>query len=185
VTPSLSPATAPSQEVFNKRLSAFYKSTSPLLTYFQSYHSDEYHEIAGTTSDEVRFARSFRYDAPDGDSNVVGSRLSSSSSTPRTPSVSIRRDDDDHDPDTMDSMDSTDSTSTTLPSTSSGNVEKIWPHLEALVDKYQEDLRRNDDVDDDDGPGGKRGAERAAEVEEVRREADDLRDPDEPVKRVS
>jgi len=67
-------------------------------------------------------------------------------------------------------------TTTTLPSTSSGNVEKIWPHLEALVDKYQEDLRRNDD-------GGAK-AERDAEVEEVRREADDLRDPDEPVKRV-
>jgi len=157
------------QEVFNKRLSAFYKSTSPLLTYFQSYHSDEYHEIAGTTSDEVRFARSFRYDAPDGNSNVVGSRLSSSSasSTRRTPRM----------PDTPTP------TTTTLPSTSSGNVEKIWPHLEALVDKYQEDLRRNDDVDGSGGQGG--SAERAAEVDEVRREADDLRDPDEPVKRVT
>jgi hypothetical protein len=55
---------------------------------------------------------------------------------------------------------------------SSTNVEKIWPHLEALVDEYQRSLRRDE---------GGRKASSPEEVDEVRREADDLRDPDEPV----
>jgi hypothetical protein len=43
------------------------------------------------------------------------------------------------------------------------------------VDEYQRSLRRDE---------GGRKASSPEEVDEVRREADDLRDPDEPVKRV-
>lgn len=172
------------QEVFNKRLSAFYKSTSPLLTYFQDYHGPEYHEIAGSTSDEVRFARSFNYNAPDGDSDD----RAASSSSHATDRPSQRHDNDNLDNNNNESssrprssdapVDSAD-TCPVVPETSanasSTNVEKIWPHLEALVDEYQRSLRR--------GEGGRK-ASSAEEVDEVRREADDLRDPDEPVKRV-
>lgn len=168
------------QEVFNKRLSAFYKSTSPLLTYFQDYHGPEYHEIAGSTSDEVRFARSFNYNAPDGDSDD----RAASSSSHATDRPSQRHDNDNLDNNnesssspsrphlTDDSADACPVVPETSANASSTNVEKIWPHLEALVDEYQRSLRRDE---------GGRKASSPEEVDEVRREADDLRDPDEPV----
>jgi hypothetical protein len=168
------------QEVFNKRLSAFYKSTSPLLTYFQDYHGPEYHEIAGSTSDEVRFARSFNYNAPDGDSDD----RAASSSSHATDRPSQRHDNDNLDNNnesssspsrprmTDDSADACPVVPETSANASSTNVEKIWPHLEALVDEYQRSLRRDE---------AGRKASSPEEVDEVRREADDLRDPDEPV----
>lgn len=158
------------QEVFNKRLSAFYKSTSPLLTYFQDCHGQEYHEIAGSTSDEVRFARTFNYNAPDLDSD---DRAASSSHVNVTANANA------NDSNAAPSSTSTSDPCPVVPETSanssSTNVEKIWPHLEALVDEYQRSLRRDSSLTEDD-------AARKAEVDEVRREADDLRDPDEPVR---
>jgi hypothetical protein len=96
------------------------------LTYFQDFHNKGFHEISGTSSDEVRYAQSFNYNAPHGDDNLL-SRVAASD-----------------------------------------NVEKIWPHLEELVDRYQE-LQL----------GGIIGSGKGKElVDEVRRAADDLRDPD-------
>jgi hypothetical protein len=57
----------PFQETFQKRLKAFYESTSPLLDYFADHHPESLHELAGATSDEVRRASSsptpFSYNA--------------------------------------------------------------------------------------------------------------------------
>ncbi|KAJ9101102.1 hypothetical protein QFC21_003320 [Naganishia friedmannii] len=54
-------------ETFQKRLKAFYESTSPLLDYFADHHPESLHELAGATSDEVRRASSsptpFSYNA--------------------------------------------------------------------------------------------------------------------------
>jgi hypothetical protein len=44
------------QETFQRRLEAFYESTSPLLDYFAERHPESLHELAGATSDEVRHA---------------------------------------------------------------------------------------------------------------------------------
>lgn len=114
------------QEIFQKRLQAFYKSTSPLLDYFQDRHLSEFHELEGCTSDEVRFAQSFSYFAPDGNNDD-------------------------------------------LMLAAANNIEKIWPHLAALVDRYHA-LQREE--------GERERSEVREEVETVRREADDLRDPE-------
>ncbi|GHJ89309.1 hypothetical protein NliqN6_5711 [Naganishia liquefaciens] len=45
-------------ETFQRRLDAFYESTSPLLDYFAHKHPESLHELAGATSDEVRHASS-------------------------------------------------------------------------------------------------------------------------------
>ncbi|KAJ9118621.1 hypothetical protein QFC22_003841 [Naganishia vaughanmartiniae] len=54
-------------ETFQRRLKAFYESTSPLLDYFADHHPESLHELAGATSDEVRRASSsptpFSYNA--------------------------------------------------------------------------------------------------------------------------
>ena len=66
----------------------------------------------------------------------------------------------------------------TSANSSSTNVEKIWPHLEALVDEYQASLRPSPTSAESE----QEAKRRKEEVDEVRREADDLRDPDEPVR---
>ncbi|KAI5450550.1 Adenylate kinase 2 [Naganishia albida] len=40
-------------ETFQRRLEAFYESTSPLLDYFADKHPESLHELAGATSDEI------------------------------------------------------------------------------------------------------------------------------------
>lgn len=60
------------QVVFQKRLEAFYKSTSPLLEYFRERYPEALHNLHGSTSDEVRIASSqFSYYAPDVDPDLT------------------------------------------------------------------------------------------------------------------
>jgi hypothetical protein len=97
-----------SQETFQRRLEAFYESTSPLLDYFAERHPESLHELAGATSDEVRHASPAPSPSPSSSFNY--------NTNPQGQDLTL--------------------TLAAAPSDNIAGVEKIWPQLEALIDPY-------------------------------------------------
>ncbi|KAJ9111827.1 hypothetical protein QFC20_002414 [Naganishia adeliensis] len=134
-------------ETFQRRLEAFYESTSPLLDYFADHHPESLHELAGATSDEVRRA-SLPLPPPssspsEGANKTLAPSGFSYHSAPQGQDLTL--------------------TLAAAPSDNIAGVEKIWPQLEALIDPYGIQRDRLKPVDEE-------------EVKHTREVADDLRD---------
>jgi hypothetical protein len=153
------------QETFTKRLKAYYESTAPLLKvcthasndqadeqYFSDHYPDSLFSLTGSTSDEVHQSPSSSSGhKAQGHASSPPSTTSHISPRITTPSMTYI-------PDLE--MDNNDN--------AKNAVDQLWPKLQQLIEPFG--LHRDKELGDKD-----KG------IEHVRKDADDLRDPEEDV----
>ncbi|WVR04524.1 hypothetical protein IAU60_001528 [Kwoniella sp. DSM 27419] len=156
-------------ETFSKRLQAYYESTAPLLEYFARTYPSSLFSLSGSSSDEVLIAAGLKsapttiHPPPDTQQTGTGTDAVSHPEPEHAPPSSFasfsKSIAECHD--TATKHDHTSDTPQSL-----ANLDQLWPQLVSLIEPFN--LRR-------------KAAEIPSEdqVKEVRKEADDLRDPSE------
>ncbi|WWC67812.1 uncharacterized protein I206_101726 [Kwoniella pini CBS 10737] len=157
-------------ETFSKRLQAYYESTAPLLEYFAKTYPSSLFSLSGSSSDEVLIAAGLKSPPPS-----LSSSLSSSSSTKNEKKEQMT------DFKTFASSINIPISDTTTsqnydPETESlktmATLDQLWPQLQNLIEPFN--LRRAKKTLTKDGRDLTED-----EVKEIRRQADDLKDPNE------
>ncbi|KAK8846862.1 hypothetical protein IAR55_005952 [Kwoniella newhampshirensis] len=142
-------------ETFSKRLQAYYESTAPLLQYFSKTYPDSLFSLSGSSSDEVLIAAGLKSPPPMDEKSDQNSFSTSSTIITTSPAAGSS---------IVPALTPTMKTnSKTIDLTA---VEKLWPQLQALIEPFG--LRRDKEHEKSD-----------EDVDPVRKEADDLRDPGE------
>ncbi|WVW78609.1 hypothetical protein I302_100568 [Kwoniella bestiolae CBS 10118] len=153
-------------ETFSKRLQAYYESTAPLLEYFAKTYPSSLFSLSGSSSDEVLIAAGLKT-APrpgaqaqgKGQEGTTGTDFKSFSSSLTS---SSNTNDNDTDIGTNDEQQQK----------TMAALDQLWPQLTNLIEPFN--LRRAKKTLMKDGRELTED-----EVREVRREADDLKDPNE------
>ncbi|WWD00424.1 hypothetical protein V866_007337 [Kwoniella sp. B9012] len=142
-------------ETFSKRLQAYYESTAPLLEYFAKTYPSSLFSLSGSSSDEVLIAAGLK--APP--AAVQGK------DQPETDFKTFSS--------TLDPNSSTDTNVNDLEHTKTmAALDQLWPQLTNLIEPFN--LRRAKKTLTKDGRELTED-----EVKEIRKEADDLKDPNE------
>ncbi|WWD22173.1 hypothetical protein CI109_106664 [Kwoniella shandongensis] len=148
-------------ETFSKRLQAYYESTAPLLQYFAKTYPDSLFSLSGSSSDEVLIAAGLKAPPPVDDTSSDQNYYSLDA------------------PATIFTSSFANAAASILPIPKKTKtktidltaVEKLWPQLQELIEPFG--LRRKPEEMKSD-----------EDVGEVRKEADDLRDPSEAEREV-
>ncbi|WVQ69099.1 uncharacterized protein L199_007312 [Kwoniella botswanensis] len=140
-------------ETFSKRLQAYYESTAPLLEYFAKTYPSSLFSLSGSSSDEVLIAAGLKTPAVQGKDQPETDFKTFSS--------------------TLDPNSSTDTNVNEIEHTKTmAALDQLWPQLTNLIEPFN--LRRAKKTLTKDGRELTED-----EVKEIRKEADDLKDPNE------
>ncbi|WWD07832.1 hypothetical protein V865_005938 [Kwoniella europaea PYCC6329] len=140
-------------ETFSKRLQAYYESTAPLLEYFAKTYPSSLFSLSGSSSDEVLIAAGLKTSAVQGKDQPETDFKTFSS--------------------TLDPNSSTDTNVNEIEHTKTmAALDQLWPQLTNLIEPFN--LRRAKKTLTKDGRELTED-----EVKEIRKEADDLKDPNE------
>ncbi|WWC59391.1 uncharacterized protein I303_101946 [Kwoniella dejecticola CBS 10117] len=163
-------------ETFSKRLQAYYESTAPLLEYFAKTYPSSLFSLSGSSSDEVLIAAGLK--------SPPSAAPSSSTSSTSTHNQDANHDDENEQVTDFKTFASSidipiSDTSSTQPngcesesSKTMASLDQLWPQLQNLIEPFN--LRRAKKTLTQDGRELTED-----EVKEVRKEADDLKDPNE------
>ncbi|WWC87035.1 uncharacterized protein L201_001920 [Kwoniella dendrophila CBS 6074] len=172
-------------ETFSKRLQAYYESTAPLLEYFAKTYPSSLFSLSGSSSDEVLIAAGLKSPPSSSSSSSIISSISTSSNE------EVRNNDANGNGDSETTITDFKTFSASLPSSSpvskfkSPNndenqhiqtmaaLDQLWPQLQNLIEPFNLRRAKKTLLKDD----GRELTE--DEVKDIRKEADDLKDPNE------
>ncbi|OCF38482.1 adenylate kinase [Kwoniella heveanensis CBS 569] len=162
-------------ETFSKRLHAYYESTAPLLEYFAKTYPSSLFSLSGSSSDEVLIAAGLKSAPSPTQTQTQTENLNKSETTNQDSSTDLNRSPSKPAP----SPTPTDVVDPNLkpfaelkftPKTDSAQslaaLDQLWPQLVSLIEPFNLRRKPAEDLTDE-------------EVKEVRKEADDLKDPGE------
>ncbi|WVF69882.1 hypothetical protein IAT40_004665 [Kwoniella sp. CBS 6097] len=175
-------------ETFSKRLHAYYESTAPLLEYFAKTYPSSLFSLSGSSSDEVLIAAGLKsaptQSQPQSQSQTEATQNEKQKSTPESQIQINNQGSTDLIRSPFKSSES-DTTTTPTPSgfdpkpfaelkftpktdsaQSLAALDQLWPQLVSLIEPFNLRRKPAEDLTDE-------------EVKEVRKEADDLKDPGE------